>query len=629
MNDNIKKVAIPFIVLTIVNLSTYHFGISKNFSVGISPDMGLVIIPGLLFGPYGALGTGLSVLLCDIIRGYKPLFILVDMSIFAIPYLAYKIWYTAPIRRTAVTKPRLNSTSNVILFLTIIIICSMIDILIMRKATYLIYPEIVGDIRIGFNYFVNMINFSIIFGGIGIWLFKRSNLVHTPKRSPKHNERFYNAIAILIILSIIAAEIIDSQYFLNPTFTTIEIIYFIVLVCIYLTRPISAKIEEVTFNSIPESVMDFFYLTAIFIAIIGIVIASNDQIFEVIEKYIPMGAYDIVLIKLLLADVMFIIFFVPALAVLNYIENKVITPIVSFSKIENSIKKGYKIESKDLTGIYAEYLNQNDEIGMLARSFNDLINYINEYIENIRKNEIENEKNETELKVAERIHKSILPTECMENEDYTVYGISKPAKEIGGDFYDYYQLDDDNLVIMIGDASGKGVPAALLSTTTQSVIRQMLKIEKDPAKILYSINNQLCENNPESMFLTLWLGIYNNKTKILTFSSAGHPAPLIIKDEKFESLKVSKSLILGVMENYEYTKEEVTISKGIIAYTDGITDARNQNKEFYGKDRLINYLNNHPFESKIVTNLLNDINEFSGFIEQFDDMTIVLLDRHN
>ena len=131
------------------------------------------------------------------------------------------------------------------------------------------------------------------------------------------------------------------------------------------------------------------------------------------------------------------------------------------------------------------------------------------------------------------------------------------------------------------------------------------------------------------MFVTLWLGIYNNKTNNLTFSNAGHEAPLIMEDGKFKPLKVSPGIVLGVMEDFEFVKEETEMSKGIIVYTDGITDAKNPNDEFYGEDKLIDFLNSHPFENKIIDKLLKDIDEFTGPNDQFDDMTIVLLDRHD
>ena len=219
--------------------------------------------------------------------------------------------------------------------------------------------------------------------------------------------------------------------------------------------------------------------------------------------------------------------------------------------------------------------------------------------------------------------------EVYENEKYHIFGYSQPAKEVGGDFYDYYELDEDNVAIVIGDASGKGIPAAILSTITHSIIKQLLKTERDPSKVLYMLNNQLCENNSESMFITLWLGIYNNKTNILTFSNAGHNFPLLMEDEKFNVLEVNKGIVLGIMEDFEFVKETIDMPKKIIVYTDGITDEKNSNGEFYGEDKLINFLNKHKSENNIITELLKDIGEFTSHEEQFDDMTIVIFDKHD
>lgn len=319
----------------------------------------------------------------------------------------------------------------------------------------------------------------------------------------------------------------------------------------------------------------------------------------------------------------------PSLLVLKYIERNVINPIVSFSRIEKFIKKGDRIESDGLVNVYSGYVGEDDEIGMLARSYTNLINYTNEYIESIHHIEGKKQRIEAELSIAESIQKSILPTVSIENDEYSIYGFSQPANEVGGDFFDYYELDDENVAIVIGDASGKGIPAAILSTIAQSIIKQLLKRERDPSKVLYSLNNQIHENNSEVMFITLWIGIYNSRTKMLTFSNAGNNPPLIMKDGKFEALKINSGIVLGIIEDFEFVKEEVPVSKGIIVYTDGITDAKNSNDEFYGEDKLIDFLNTHTFENKVIDKLLDDIGEFTGSENQFDDMTLVLLDRHD
>ena len=332
---------------------------------------------------------------------------------------------------------------------------------------------------------------------------------------------------------------------------------------------------------------------------------------------------------LLITDALLLIFLIPALSVLRYVENKVIRPISKFSKIENFIIENHKIESEGLLSIYSEYLENDDEIGVLARSYSDLINYNNYYIENIQKIEGEKERIKAELDIATKIQQANLPLEPIENEKFIVNGYSKPAKEVGGDFFDYYQLDEDNLAVVIGDASGKGVPAALLATITQVMIKQLLKHEKDPSKIFYSLNNQLCENNSEVMFITLWLGIYNINTGKLKFSNAGHNPPLIKQNNNFEFLNVDEGLVLGIMDDFEFKNEEITLDDEIVAYTDGITDACNENNDMYGEARLIEFLNSNKNVGDSIKLLLADIDNFSNDKEQFDDMTLLYLKIKN
>lgn len=492
------------------------------------------------------------------------------------------------------------------------------------------HPETISiNMQIGIRYFINFLNSGFLFGIIGIWISRKIDFVHVPEKSErKLNKKLYLGIGIVLAISTLAVLITDFYLDISETVMAIEVIVLTSLILLYITKPITSNISEITFNSIPERIMNIFLLATLFIVILGMIISLDQTLINAIDKAFPLDFYEVKLSIMIFIDILLIIFFIPSIAVLKYVEHEVISPITSFSKIEKYVKKGDKIESQGLIDIYSNYLNNEDEIGMLARSYTDLINYTNEYIENIHEIESEKERIKTELNIAEKIQKSNLPTHSIENEDYTVFGFSKPAKEVGGDFYDHYPIDEDNIVIIIGDASGKGVPAALLSTITQTIIRQLLKSETDPSRVLYMLNNQLCENNTECMFVTLWLGIYNNKTKSITFSNAGHNPPLIMENGQFKALKVNNGLVLGVMNDYEFMTEKIDITKGIIVYTDGITDAKNSDDEFYGENRVIEFLNSHTFENKIITNLLQDIDSFVGEEKQFDDMTLVLLDRH-
>ena len=632
MNNKIKKIFIPFVIMVIFNLGVYYLTFGKNFGGGYSPHVGILLISGLLLGPYGAIGAVAGNFLCDLVRGYTlSIALSSDIVGLGVSYLAYKLWYNNLNDKIKITKPRLDNTTHVLLFIMIILICAALYAISHAKLVYLIYPDNIPIVsKIGVSYFVNFINSSFMFGIIGIWLSKHFNFFEVPKKSNRQEPgKIYLILGCLLILFTVMTLIIDSILNLTNSIVLVELLVLMVLLFAYLTKPFTSDISEVDSNSIPESIMNRFLIIILILTIIGLAISSDSVLIKLADVYLSGTAEDVVISMLLITDGLLLVFLIPSLSVLRYVENKVIEPISKFSKIENFVKENQKIESEGLLNIYSEYMDNDDEIGVLARSYSDLINHNNYYIENIQKIEGEKERIKAELDIATKIQQSNLPLEPIDRQDFIVNGYSHPAKEVGGDFFDYYELDEDNLAIVIGDASGKGVPAALLATITQVMIKQLLKHEKNPSKILYSLNNQLYENNSEVMFITLWLGIYNRNTHKLTFANAGHNPPLIKQDNSFEFLKLDEGLVLGIMEDFEFKNEEIILDCELVAYTDGITDANNKDNKMYGEERLIDFFNNHKNDNDPIKPLLEDIDSFIDGQEQFDDMTLLYLKIKN
>ncbi|MCR5026926.1 MAG: SpoIIE family protein phosphatase [Methanobrevibacter sp.] len=628
MNNKIKQIAIPFILMLIFNLGVFYLTHGRSFSEGLSPHVGILLISGLIFGPYGAIGSAAGNYLCDLIVGYSPASSLISAIVsFGVSYLAYKLWYNKYKRRAEGTRPKLNNTTNIILFIGIIFICGALYSLLHGKLLYILYPNTIPiNNLIEFRYFLNFVNSSIIFGIIGMWISNKTDLIYIPKPSKKEvNEKLYEILGILLVSTLILTVIIDYWITLDNNIVIAEFIITTLILFAYLSKPINVDVNPINSKSIPEEIMNIFHLTVLFIIIMGILISYDPTVIIAIEELFQLDFNEIVPSIMVLIDILLIIFIIPSISVLKYIEIKVIEPILSFSKIEDFIHENEKIESDKLVSIYSDYINKETEIGTLARSYTDLINFNNNYIENIREIEGEKERIKAELDIATRIQAANLPTEALKNENYIVNGYSKPAKEVGGDFFDYYQLNDDNLAIVIGDASGKGVPAAILAMISQFTIEQLLKSELNPSKVLYSMNNKLCENNSESMFMTLWLGIYNKTTKKLTFSNAGHNPPLVKENGEFKYLNIDSGIVLGIINDFEYTEEEITLTNEIVAYTDGITDANNNNHEMYGEDRLLNFFNEFKLDNDPIRPLLNDINDFTKDAEQYDDMTLLYL----
>jgi sigma-B regulation protein RsbU (phosphoserine phosphatase) len=206
-----------------------------------------------------------------------------------------------------------------------------------------------------------------------------------------------------------------------------------------------------------------------------------------------------------------------------------------------------------------------------------------------------------------------------------------PAKEVGGDFFDYFLVDDDHLCMVIADVSGKGVPAALFMMASKIILQSVAMLGGSPAEILTKTNEAICSNNEAQMFVTVWVGILELSTGKLTCSNAGHEYPVFKRpDGDFELLKDKHGFVLGGMEGARYTEYEVQLEPGskLFVYTDGVPEATNAEKELFGTDRMLTALNEGKADSPI--DILKDIRTaVDGFVkdaEQFDDMTMVCLE---
>ena len=620
MKSKLKNMAISFILMIVVYIS---FSSKVFFEYGISnPHVGLLYFLGLVFGPYGALGATLGNIVLDLMNGHAPLDILPSALItFGVSYLAYKLWYSG-FKTEKITKPRLDNIYQLNLFLSNIVICGFIYSAAHATLIGLFFSPKLDEYAF-ISYLLNFINIAFISGVLGVWLSKRIDFIEIPKKSKrKVNRRLYQIIFNLLAVVTIIAEL---NLFISPnqTILAIDIVLIGILLFAYLTKPFEYDVEPNEENTIIEKILQNFLIIILGIALLGIIISIFSYNYLVGLNQI--NQYIVLMPALIITDVILILFFVPSILILKYIENNVIKPISSFSEIKSFIGENKKIESEGLVNIYSKYINEQNEIGTLARSYTDLINFNNHYIENIDKIEGERKRIETELDIATKIQAANLPTEAIETDEFIVNGYSHPAKEVGGDFFDYYILDDDHLALVIGDASGKGVPAAILSMNTQVLIKQLLKYNQDPSKILYQLNNQLCENNSETMFITLWLGIYNKSTNELIFSNAGHNPPLIRENDKFKYLDIDSGIVIGVMEDFDYITENIKITDKLVLYTDGITDANNKDKKMYGEDRLLNFFNEFKSDADPIDPLLDDINSFAKDEEQFDDMTLLYL----
>jgi sigma-B regulation protein RsbU (phosphoserine phosphatase) len=208
-----------------------------------------------------------------------------------------------------------------------------------------------------------------------------------------------------------------------------------------------------------------------------------------------------------------------------------------------------------------------------------------------------------------------------------------PAKEVGGDFYDFYFIDENNLAVVIADVSGKGVPAALFMVITKTLIKNC-SCCKTPSCTFEALNNKLCENNDTNIFVTAFMGIYNILTGEFTYVNAGHNPPLVKKsDGNYEFLKTSPCLILGCNRDVTYEEEVITLAPGdaIFLYTDGVTEAMNENNEFFSEQGLHKALNAYKDcnPKELLTAIKREVDSFVCEAEQADDITMLALKVNN
>ena len=264
------------------------------------------------------------------------------------------------------------------------------------------------------------------------------------------------------------------------------------------------------------------------------------------------------------------------------------------------------------------------------KEFDELSTDINTTVDKLKQLIDESEKRiESELQYARQIQRSALPSvfpPYPDRNEFDIYALMDPAKEVGGDFYDLYLLKDDILVFLVADVSGKGIPASLFMMRSKTTIKNMAENGMSVDEIFTRANDQLCEGNSEGMFVTAWMGFLDLRSGLLRFANAGHNPPLWKKkDGEYEYLKAPAGFVLAGMEGVHYKTQEITLQPGdeIFLYTDGVVEATNKDKELYGEERLLKFINSRKEDDSkaLCENVFKDVQEFFKGVDQFDDIT--------
>ena len=272
-----------------------------------------------------------------------------------------------------------------------------------------------------------------------------------------------------------------------------------------------------------------------------------------------------------------------------------------------------------------------EEIDTLSRSIDKMETDMVNYIENLTAYTAERERIGMELSFAKNIQHSSLPAKFPafpDRTDFDIYAYMKPAREVGGDFYNFRLLDDDHLAMWIGDVSDKGVPAALFMMAINIVINNRASMGGTPAEIMAFVNNNICEHNEANLFVTIWLGILEISTGRLTFVNAGHEEPALYrKGGSFELYKTKHNVAVGVFPDIEYTNYDIHLGRGdkLFVYTDGVPEATDMFDKLFTTGRMLEALNKHREGSpqEILEGVYGSVKEFVGGRAQFDDLTML------
>ena len=280
-------------------------------------------------------------------------------------------------------------------------------------------------------------------------------------------------------------------------------------------------------------------------------------------------------------------------------------------------------------------IRTGDEIEHLAVSFNAMTYELKTYMKNLAKETAEKERIATELDVATEIQRGMLPKDFPDREDFQLFATMTPAKKVGGDFYDFYFLDETHLAITVADVSGKGIPAALFMVISQTVLRNFAVSTHNRnglAEVVAAANDKLCASNDAMMFVTAFIGVLDLETGEFIYVNAGHNPPVIYRAENnhCDFLDVDKNFVLGPMDGIPFVEQKISLKNGdlLFLYTDGVTEALNVENEEYLPDRLINFMNSTDCKADLQTllkNIRGDLAKHVGEAEQSDDITMFAL----
>lgn len=537
------------------------------------PASALTPVLGLVFGWPAALGCAAGNLLCDLLSGYEILYAVLN-SLLQVLYamVAYALWKRLN-RERGGDEFRLDSVARILKFCLVLAINALLTVLCngVLNHSYDVAEFISMD---NLYLFVNSFDAGLLFG------------------------------APLLILGHLLQN--------------------------YLENLKAGKKEKIARFSMNERMILNTIITGLGICtLVGAIVYLTDKY----GKADGVGIWgQIYLFETLALNV----YFALSMGLMRFTEQKISRPIEQLAHIAGRYYTGHSTDAQREQMITAcqTYAKDSTEVGELARSYISMVQDLGDYVENLRTVLAEKERINAELNLASSIQAHMLP--CIfppfpEHSEFDLYAIMDPAKEVGGDFYDFYMIGEDKLAIIVADVSGKGVPAALFMVIAKTLLKNYTQMGMEPKEVFATVNRLLCDGNDAGLFVTAWMGVLELSGGTMTYVNAGHNPPLLRrKNGQFEYLRDRTGFVLAGMEDVRYRQNTLCIAPGdrLFLYTDGVTEATDPDQKLYGEERLRSFMNSHAdgTTAAVLRALREDIDAFAGAAPQFDDITMLLLD---
>ncbi len=561
------------LILFVLMTAPFKLWAAASEVTQMRPAAALTPVLGMIFGMPAALGCAVGNLICDLIAGYEPLYALFN-SLLQILYAmsAYFLWKKLNTERGG-AEFRLNSVTRILKFCLLLVLNAFLTVIFTSVLNHVYDVTKIFSLD-NFFVLVNSFDSGLLFGAP---LLIAGHLLQMRIESMKKGDD-----------KKVVHFSMNERMIINTLITGLCICVLVGL-AVYITDKYSTDRE------------------------IGL--WSKIYLFETMA----MNAY-----------------FALSIGFMRFTEQRISRPIEELAQIAGTYCKGQATEIRldKMIDACEDYARDSTEVGELARSYISMIQDLVKYVDNLQSVMAEKERINAELTLASDIQAHMLP--CIfppfpEHNEFDLYALMNPAKEVGGDFYDFFMIGENKLAVIVADVSGKGVPAALFMVIAKTLIKNYTQTGMEPAEVFTTVNRLLCDGNDAGLFVTAWLGVLELTDGTLTYANAGHNPPLV-KNEggEFEYLRERSGFVLAGMDEIKYRQSTMKFAPGdrLFLYTDGVTETTDSQQRLYGEERLKSFLNDNSAldVEEMLKALRGELQSFAGEAPQFDDITMLLLD---